>query len=109
MKRDYLRILPIALSVALITACSDKEKEQKMLFYLKKEMIERCGTENKDCLAAVQQQFAACGRKYHELWHEYWDVSLDENKFKLYLYNMHQCIVDEKGKPYLYFPAPETY
>lgn len=73
--------------------------------YLKMSLKDVCGEEDKECIAAVDEQFDPCHDKYKADWDAYMEASESEEDVHLERYStsMYGCIVDKDGSPYFVF------
>lgn len=72
--------------------------------YLKVSLKNTCGESASECVAAVDEQFDSCHRKYEEDWNRYMNsFDKEDALLKIYSENIYGCIVDEGGEPYFFF------
>jgi len=74
---------------------------------VKHTLLDICGVEDKECTEIVEKQFEQCQTMYEREWGKYLNSSLfnDDELLDDYLNKMINCIVDDEGNPYFYFPS----
>ena len=94
-----MRVIAIFIFLLLITACSAEQAEElafrKVLEY---ELIELCGDEDNECIAAVKAQIKDCMVKSN--WRDYFNAQEDEAELRRFTIDFYSCIVDPEGEPY---------
>ena len=88
------------LFVALfLWSCSDKDLEEfafrKTLEY---KLVDLCGEEDKECIAAVEAQIKSCMVKSN--WRDFLNNEDNEVELKRFTQKFYLCIVDQNGHPY---------
>lgn len=93
-------VLLVAIATAVAGCQSMAQKTSG--HFLKKRMIEICGKEDEACLAAVDEQYDACEKKYAKEWSAYMNASPAKEDALLdrYLSRMFSCVVDKRGRSY---------
>ncbi|MAM88027.1 MAG: hypothetical protein CME36_12055 [unclassified Hahellaceae] len=92
----YLNILSMSL---LLGACGEGQIEE---FAFRKAMeltlVDLCGDEDKECIAAVESQTGVCMKKSN--WRKYVASEDDQAELNRFTTEFYSCIVDKDGNSY---------
>jgi len=88
----------IFISFFLIGCSGDKIQELVFRKTLERNLIELCGDEDKECIAAVESQIENCLEKSD--WKKFVDNQDDQNENNRFSKELYSCIVDSEGNPY---------
>ena len=94
--------------LCLIAAVGCDEVTQKVTGkFIKSQMIGVCGEADKECIAAVEEQYDACEARYKNEWSAYMDARSSEEDELLddYMSKLFACVVDENDEPYFEYDS----
>ena len=94
-----MKAVGVLLVSLFLLSCSDKDLEEfafrKTLEY---KLVDLCGEEDKECIAAVEEQIKSCMLK--SSWRDFLNNEENEEELKRFTHSFYLCIVDQDGHPY---------
>jgi len=83
----------------LVSGCS-KEQTEEFVFrkVIQRDLVERCGEDNPQCVEAVEQQIESCMEKSD--WRRVLENEDDEEEMKRFVFEFYPCFKDPDGNSY---------
>ncbi len=94
-----MRVFGILLMLVSLWSCSEGQMEEfAFRKTLELSLLDLCGEEDKQCIAAVKSQISGCMEKSN--WRKYLQDQDNEEELNRFTSEFYSCIVDEEGYPY---------
>lgn len=94
-----MKIAGIIFVLFVLVSCSEGQIEEfafrKTIEY---DLVELCGIEEAECVAAVKDQVKGCMQKSN--WRRYLEDQDNESELNRFTSKFYACIVDAEGNPY---------
>lgn len=94
-----MKLIGAVIVLMLLGGCSgDALEEFAFRKTLEHKLIELCGEDSQECVAAVEAQTQGCMEKSD--WRKFVASQDDAEELKRFTTEFYTCIVDDDGKPY---------
>lgn len=94
-----MKLVGIIFISLLLWSCSEGQIEE---FAFRKtleiSLIDLCGEQDKECIAAVESQISGCMEKSD--WRKYLENEDNKDELNRFTKAFYSCLVDEDGNPY---------
>ncbi|MBO9492359.1 hypothetical protein J7384_18500 [Endozoicomonas sp. G2_1] len=94
-----MRVFLIFFLSIFLWSCSEAQVEE---FAFRKtlefSLVDLCGEEDKECIAAVKSQISGCMEESN--WRKYLENQDDPEEVNRFVNEFYSCITDDEGNPY---------